>query len=991
MKIISKLKKHTTLIIVSLLLIVSILGLSGVFRGTDQANPKLSQIDLVSVDNYYSKYLNEFKHLHIDTEEAYVISTQQLNLDDGEVLNDELVYAWNNDTSILFHVDVAVSGLYLIYFDYVSKTTSHMPISLSIKLNGEEDVPYYEASQISLDSLWREVTTEVGVDRYGNDVSIEQELYEKWQYKPLRDARRLYDDGLYFYLESGENQIEIKKFSGELLLREIKVASKPQYVSYATYLTLHEDQSEPILKRTEAEEAYYKNTSTIVRGINRDPQVLPFSMTKLKLNVLGTDSYDKPGNSVTWIANVDAPGYYHITFKVLQNVNNTTAYRRLYINGEVPFEEAKHLTFSYHNEWQNATLQSFDQEDLLIYLEPGDNITLEVDSTLFVSVAEKLQVIMREISRFGLDVTKLTRNNTDRGIDWDMIEYFPNLYDMLDSWISSLKEINDSLNDLHGFNNESQSVQDLKAAIAKLNQIRSNINEIPRRLTLLSTGSSSALQLIANQIDQIINQPMIVDSFFIHTAEKELPNPIPNFFMGLRVFFGRFFMSFFDSAYSDKADPNELEVWVNRSRQFVDLMQRLTDDQFTNQFGVKVKISLINDDGKLLLANSANQQPDVALGISAWIPNEYGMRGMLYDLSQADGFSETISVYNPEQLIPMVYDNKLYGLPETENFYVLFYRRDILEELDLEVPNTWNDVLDMLPILRRFGMSFYIPLSSNSALKSFDTTAPFIYQYGGKIYSDDGFTGAIDHEKTIEALTFMTDLYREYSTPYQVPSFFNSFRYSDIPIGIGDFGMYLQLTNAASDISGLWDIALVPGIETTQINPLTEQEETVINRFMPGAQQAGIIFEKSNKKTEAWQFLSWWMSTQTQIAFSEALINTLGTRYLWNTANLEAFESLRIIEPHKRIILEQWTHLKEVPKIPGSYIIERELSNTWNSVVYNDANLRSTVSDALIKIDKEIQRKMIEFGYLDRKGNVIKPFILPTVEQVRGWYGHDED
>ena len=271
-------------------------------------------------------------------------------------------------------------------------------------------------------------------------------------------------------------------------------------------------------------------------------------------------------------------------------------------------------------------------------------------------------------------------------------------------------------------------------------------------------------------------------------------------------------------------------------------------------------------------------------------------------------------------------------------------------------------------------------------MKSFDSTAPFINQFEGKIYSDDGLSSAIDDENTIEALTFMTDLYREYSMPYQVPSFFNSFRYGDIPIGIGDFGMYLQLNNAASDISGLWDIALVPGIEHAVYNEDTDTTEMVVNRSMGGAQQASIIFEKSEKKAEAWEFLTWWMSTETQILFSETLVNTLGTRYMWNSANLEAFESFRWNEEHKSIIMEQWTHLKEVPKIPGSYIIEREISNTWNSVVYDDANLRSTVSDALIKIDKELQRKMQEFGYLDAKGNVIKPFNLPTIEEVLRWY-----
>jgi ABC-type glycerol-3-phosphate transport system substrate-binding protein len=328
----------------------------------------------------------------------------------------------------------------------------------------------------------------------------------------------------------------------------------------------------------------------------------------------------------------------------------------------------------------------------------------------------------------------------------------------------------------------------------------------------------------------------------------------------------------------------------------------------------------------------------------------------------------------------MIYDNKLYGLPETENFYVLAYRKDILNELELTVPNTWDDVLDMLPVLERYGMSFYVPLSNSSALKSFDTTAPFIYQFGGKLYADDGLSAAIDDENTLEAMTFMADLFREYSLSYQVPSFFNSFRDGRIPIGIADFGMYLQLLNAASEIKGLWDIALVPGVDDGQ----------TINRFMPGAQQATVIFKKSEKVDRAWAFLKWWHSTETQILFSNTLVNTLGTRYLWNTANMEAFEALNWNSNHKDIILEQWTHLKEVPKIPGSYMVEREISNTLNSVVFFDANLRSTITDSILKMNKEIDRKMLEFGYIDQQGNPVKPFIIPSRSIVEGW-ANDND
>lgn len=990
MKISVKLKKYVIWGLSGLILIFVILGLSGAFSSPGVAHPTLDILPAIAVEDYYSAYLLSNEQAITDSDEIHVISAPDFILPSGETLSeDQTYYEWIEDNTLSFQVTIATSGLYHIFVEYMSQTYSHMAISLSVKLNGAEYAPYYEASQVTLNTLWKESTNELGTDRYGNDVSVMQEIVETWQYVPLKDARRLYPQGLMFYLPAGVNQIQIDKLAGELLVKEIKIQAKTDYPTYENYLNLQDPTSAKGLFRLEAEQAYYKNSSTIGRGVSRDPFVLPFSMTKLRLNVLGTDSYDVSGDAATWIANVEQPGYYAISLKVKQTSQNTTVYRSLYINGEIPFQEAQILPISYDRDWQNLTLSNSEKEPYLIYLEPGDTITIEVNSSMFSTVVDRIRIVSNEMSQLGLDITKLTRNNTDRGIDWDMILYFPDLKNQLVDWVSELNLITQSLSAMYGFDKDAQIVQDIQAAISKIEKIALNINELPRRLTLLSTGSSSAVQLLSSQMDSILKQPMIFDSIFIHTLDQKLPKANGSGWDSFKIAAGRFFMSFFDPSYSEKASADELEIWVNRSRQYVDLMQKITDDQFTTESGIKVKISLISDDSKLLLANSADQQPDAALGISAWIPNEYGMRGMLYDMSQAEGFSDVISVFNPEQLIPMVYDGKLYGLPETENFFVLFYRQDILDQLGLTVPNTWDDVLSMLPVLRRYGMSFYIPLSNSSSLKSFDATGPFINQFEGEIYSADGLSAALDNENTIDAMTFMTDLYREYSMPYQVPSFFNSFRYSSIPIGIGDFGMYLQLMNAASDISGLWNIALVPGIEHEVLNTETNQMETVINRSMSGAQQASVIFDKSDKKEEAWEFLSWWMSTDTQLMFSNTLLNTLGTRYLWNSANLEAFEQFSWNEDHKAIILEQWTHLKEIPKIPGSYIIEREISNTWNSVVYGDANLRSTVSDALIKIDKELARKMKEFGYLDAKGNIIKPFNLPTREQIEGWYPHD--
>ena len=50
---------------------------------------------------------------------------------------------------------------------------------------------------------------------------------------------------------------------------------------------------------------------------------------------------------------------------------------------------------------------------------------------------------------------------------------------------------------------------------------------------------------------------------------------------------------------------------------------------------------------------------------------------------------------------------------------MLLYRRDIVEKLEADVPDTWDDVINILPVLNRYRMSFYLPLSSMASSKIF--------------------------------------------------------------------------------------------------------------------------------------------------------------------------------------------------------------------------------------------------------------------------------
>ena len=227
----------------------------------------------------------------------------------------------------------------------------------------------------------------------------------------------------------------------------------------------------------------------------------------------------------------------------------------------------------------------------------------------------------------------------------------------------------------------------------------------------------------------------------------------------------------------------------------------------------------------------------------------------------------------------------------------------------------------------------------------------------------------------------MSELYTIYSLPVEVGSFYNQFRYGTLPLGIGDFGMYVQLLHAAPEIAGLWDIAPLPGVKDSN---------DFVNRSYDGASTSAIIFKNSKKINQSWQFLKWWTSQEVQLDYAENLITSLGPEYMWNTSNVAAFKDYSWDENHKQVILEQWKHVFDTPKTPASYMMEREISNIWNKVVFDGENTRIAISDSEIIIDKEITKKMIEFNYINQKNEIIKPYLFPTIETILRWGSEDE-
>ncbi len=941
---------------------------------------KGNDTDQMSYTNYLAKYSTH----QATANQTFFAKDVIQNLD---VISAENSFGYGNDViklenkqTAIFNLNVEKAGLYNIYVDYYFADTSINDAEASMKIRGE--YPYYEARQVLFKAEWKPTTNDFTKDRYGNEIVPSSTKVLKW-YKydngqgVLSDGSRLYSTTLKGYFESGQNSFELSMLNGNLYIGKITLTKDKELVPFSDYIKDYSSVKKiKAYQIVEPELITTKSDAAIRIASDANPKSTPYSTKYKKLNNLAMASWNKGNQSVTWEFTIKEAGLYNLAFKYIQSdLVDLPVSRTIAIDGEVPYEELNNYHFKYAKKWKNHKLQA-NGDLLYVYLEPGTH-TLTMTSNLidYRHMIEEISRIMDEMSDVSLQIKALTNGQTDEYRDWEISKYIPNLKNDILRWADEIKAIINYGNQ-YAPKKGSSEFSNLELAIKKLNKLSKNVDQIPNKMSQFTDGDSSVSQYLGNVMLKLYTTPLGLEKIFIGGAGKALPKANANIFQKIWESIKKFFISFFNDGYnSSKAKKGELEVWVRRSRQYIEVMQKMADEE-----GIKVKFSIMPDENKLVLANASGDLPDVAMGINNWIPYDLALRGITTDLRGYDGYEELVSKMTPGAIIPYVFEEGVYGLPESQDFWVLFYRSDILSELGISIPRTWDDVLGILPKLQRYGLNFYEPISLYTGLRPFVATLPFFYQWGGSLYADDGMTTTLSNEQNIKALKFMTDLFTIYNLDKEVTNFYNYFRYGTLPIGIANTGTYLQLLVAAPEIKGNWNIALHPGYQN---------EDGTVSHYACTGSQGITMFKSSNKKEQAWDFIKWWMSTETQEKYISTLYSMYGEEYLWFTANNEAFMSLPISTEHKELILEQWEYAIEVSRIPAAYVIEQTISDAFSQVVFNGENVRVALDKAVITSNREIARKMEEFGYM-KDGKKVKDYLVPTIYNIKEWLKGNE-
>ena len=872
---------------------------------------------------------------------------------DEEVAGEGPALVWANEEGwVEWEVQVPKSGLYNIELRYYPLPGRRASIQRDLEIDGE--YPFVEAKKLIFERTWRDAGPPV-TDNRGDHVRPRQVEAPMWRTVRLQDADAMHDRPFLFYLSAGRHRLRMGGVREPVAIQYLRICPEEHIPAYGDvlkeYRRLGYEPVQDAFVKIQAEDATLKSDPTIRREYGEDPLSEPISHDHRLLSEFGGLRWRRGGQFVLWKFSAPKTGLYQIAMRIWQPWSHEPIYREVRIDGKVPFQELLQVPFHEDPAWRTQVLADSRGEPYLFYLEEGEHtLTMIVKVGPIAPVIRNMEEVQRTLSMVGRQVIMLTGSNPDPNMEWELDRQLPGLVPTLEGVVRTLEA---TYQDLVRVSTKPSSVaNNLKMVASQVNSMIRNPDSIPTRIEQLANSQASLGQGALG----LRNHPLQMDYILITSPGARLPRATATIMEqlahGVREFLRSFRRDYsgVGSTFREvggAADAGEtvLNVWIARGRDWAEIIKDLIEEDFTPSTGVRVNVNIMpaGDIRALLLSAVAGHAPDIAMGVDANFPVEFAIRGALEPLDGFPDYEEVTKRFRPGALIPFRYRGADYALPEEQNFTMLFYRKDILGELELEPPRTWDDVYGLMSTLHQNGLDFYYP---------YGLFTPFLFQRGGGYYTPDGLRSALDAPEALAAFKEWTELYTSYKVP-TIANFYMRMRTGEMPIGVADYSTYVLLSTAAPEITGWWEMRPMPG----RVMP-----DGKIDRSTGGSSRAVMMFRQSRHKEAAWELIKWWTSTEIQVRFGTELEALLGVEARWNSANVEALKELPWPRRDVEAVLEQWDWFREQPVVLGGYYTSRHILNAWNRVVLEGWNPREALEQAVEDIDRELRKKQEEFG-----------------------------
>ena len=906
--------------------------------------------------NTYDAYVAQYADLPAVTETVEV-DLASFEGKGGSVCADGVMT--EDESDLTWKVEVPKAGLYNIRLEYLTTESRGVDIEREIAINGE--VPFSGASTLAFPRLWTDAG-EIRKDNQGNDIRPTQvERFEK-QSAWCMDDMGYQTEPYAFYFNEGENTLTIRAINEPVILCGVSLTPIVKFPTYADYTAAQPEASM-------SEEA--KNYSVTVQGestkLRSEPSLYarydrassltePYSVTNTILNYIGGDPWTHPGEWIQWDFDVPEDGYYNISIKARQMYQRgALSARTIYIDGEVPFEDLEAVEFGYNTSWEMRTLSDKEGNPFRFYLKAGSHtIRMEVTLGEMGPVLKEVEDSIFRLNQIYRKLLVLTGVNPDRFRDYKLAQTYPEVIDAMDLESKRLYRIVDEIVATTG------EKSDRAAAAQTLAVQLEQFVDYNERITESFVNFKNNITSLGTAMQNMSESKLDVDLIMVTGENVKVPAVHENFFQSLaheiRSCASSFFVDY--NSLGDKYDSTDevLDVWIVTGRDQSTVLKTMVDDTFTARTGIKVNVKLVLQDA-VLPAVVAGNGPDVVMSISGWFAVNYAMRNAVEDLTQFEDFAEVTAPFQQSILDPLTYNDSkhkgIYGLPETQDFPVLFYRSDIMEEMGLKIPDTWAELISELPTIQGNSLTVGVPFP-DVAIADTPVFNSMVYQNGGEIYDEEAKRTLIDSEAGVAAFKQYTSLYNDYGLDV-VYDFLSRFRSGEMPLGVANYSTYNTLMVSAPEIKGLWDFTLFPG---------TEKEDGSIDRTTHTAGLCCMMVKTDDETTKknAWEFMKWWISADAQVRFGREMEAILGSSARYQTANQDALKQLAWSNKQLKVLLEQMAHTHGFPEIAGGYSTTRHITNAIRKVINTKEDQRETLLTYARTINEEIRIKRREFN-----------------------------
>lgn len=924
-------------------------------------------IAVLDRENSYTEYYSANKNSHLTNNEIKIEPTCYSSaapdtalekIDNFNGCNNVLLWGESPDYAT-WDFTVQDEGLYELRFEYYPLKQTSRDIEISLKLDGS--YPFYEATSLVLNTAYKSEYP-IRQDALGNDYNSSQIEISSWYNEALSDTSGMFDEPYRFYLSAGNHTLSIYLLQETFALSGICFTPVRKLPTYSEYVKQFNENVKinNYSQMYQAEEYTAKSHSSIMPQSNRgSSKNVPFSYSKQKLNIISGENWKDSSQWLEWNIEVPQDGWYTLNFRYSQSYSkNLPAHRRLYIDSTVPFDEVYCFEIPYKENWGIFSFEDSNGNEMRFWLTSGRHtIRMEVVLGDISEIIYSINDIVYELSYIYQKIIMLTGSSPDQYRDYKIEDSIPNLIEIFKENSRKLKELRKQLNKISGGRGTTAGTLDVLSY--QLDDFVANPSTIPVRAETFYSNVSS----LSSTGEELKSQAMDIDYIILSSPDVEKPDANDNFFESVWRETLSFFNSFITdyTLVSDDISDEGITVWINSGRDQAQVLSRMISDMFVPSSGISVSLKLVS--ASLMEGFLSGTAPDVMLMTSRGQPVNLAIRGALADLSKMPDFDKVKDEFMPNALVPYMFNGGCYGLPDSQSFFMMFYRKDVFKELNLEVPQTWDDFYNVMRKLQVNNMDVGLPYAGISAagavdggLSSTSIFSALLLQNGGNYYNEDATKTALTSSAATKAFIQWTDFYTKYAVPMSY-DFYNRFKAGTMPIGIATYTTYNQIYVAAPEIKNLWTMVPIPG---------TRKQDGTIDRSQGGSGTACVMTSTSKNKEKAWKFMCWWTGSEAQSRYSQDIEGVLGAGARYATANKKALENIRWSRNEYSLLCEQWKDVHEIQEVPGSYYTVRGVDNAFKTVTLNGKQPRETLVKYSRDIDAEIERKRGEFN-LDKQ------------------------